>query len=47
MICLGNVQIHVEINPTEGDETLRQVAVRVRRLPSPFYVAVGRNIPLK
>ena len=43
----GNVQVQVEINPADGDETLRRVAVRVRRSPNPLYVAVGWDIPLK
>jgi len=43
----GNVQVQVAINPPAGTETLRRVAIRVRRPPNPLYVAVAWDIPLK
>jgi hypothetical protein len=43
----GNVQVQVEIAPPAGTDTLRRVAVRVRRAPNPLYVAVAWDIPLK
>jgi len=43
----GNVQVQVDINPPAGSNTLRRVAIRVRRAPDPLYVAVARDIPLK
>ncbi len=43
----GNVQVQVEIAPPAGTDTLRRVAVRVRRSPNPLYVAVAWDVPLK
>ena len=43
----GNVQVQVEIAPPAGTDTLRRVAVRVRRAPNPLYVAVAWDVPLK
>ena len=43
----GNVQVQVDINPPAGSNTLRRVAIRVRRAPEPLYVAVAWDIPLK
>lgn len=43
----GNIQVQVDINPPAGSNTLRRVAIRVRRAPDPLYVAVAWDIPLK
>jgi hypothetical protein len=43
----GNVQVQVDINPPAGSQTLRRVAIRVRRAPDPVIVAVAWDIPLK
>lgn len=43
----GNVQVQAEISPPAGTDTLRRVAVRVRRAPNPVYVAVAWDVPLK
>ena len=43
----GNVQVQVDINPPSGSDTLRRVAVRVRKAPDPLYVAVAWDLPLK
>ena len=43
----GNVQVQVDINPPAGTNTLRRVAIRVRRAPNPLYLAVAWDIPLK
>ena len=43
----GNVQVQVDITPPAGSQTLRRVAVRVRRTPDPLYLAVAWDIPLK
>jgi hypothetical protein len=43
----GNVQVQVDINPPAGSQTLRRVAIRVRKAPDPIYVAVAWDIPLK
>jgi hypothetical protein len=43
----GNVQVQVDINPPAGSNTLRRVAIRVRRAPDPLYVAVAWDLPLK
>jgi hypothetical protein len=43
----GNVQVQVDVNPPAGSQTLRRVAVRVRRAPDPLYLAVAWDIPLK
>ena len=43
----GNVQAQVDVNPPAGSQTLRRVAVRVRKAPDPLYVAVAWDIPLK
>jgi hypothetical protein len=43
----GNVQVQVEVHPPAGSQTLRRVAVRVRKAPDPLYVAVAWDIPLK
>lgn len=43
----GNVQVQVDVSPPAGTDTLRRVAVRVRRAPNPLYVAVAWDVPLK
>lgn len=43
----GNVQVQVDTNPSAGSQTLRRIAVRVRRAPNPLYVAVAWDVPLK
>ena len=43
----GNVQVQVDIHPAAGSNTLRRVAIRVRRAPNPLYLAVAWDIPLK
>lgn len=43
----GNVQVQVDVEPPAGSQTLRRVAVRVRRAPDPLYLAVAWDIPLK
>ena len=43
----GNVKVQVDINPPAGSNTLRRVAIRVRKSPNPTYVAVAWDIPLK
>mgnify|MGYP001828190394 CR=1 FL=1 len=43
----GNVQVQVDINPAAGTNTLRRVAVRVRKAPDPLYLAVAWDLPLK
>lgn len=43
----GNAQVQVEIDPPAGSNTLRRVAVRVRRAPDPLYVAIAWDLPLK
>jgi hypothetical protein len=43
----GNVQVQVDINPAAGANTLRRVAVRVRKAPDPLYLAVAWDLPLK
>ncbi len=43
----GNVHVQVDIFPPFGSETLRRVAVRVRRVPNPLYVAIAWDLPLK
>ncbi len=43
----GNVHVQVGIFPPDGSETLRRVAVRVRRIPNPLYVAIAWDVPLK
>lgn len=43
----GNVQVQVNLNPPAGSQTLRRVAVRVRKAPDLLYVAVAWDIPLK
>lgn len=46
---IGNVEVHVGINPPPGSTTLRRVAFRVRRPgpPNELYVAVAWDIMLK
>ncbi len=43
----GNVQVQVDIHPPAGSNTLRRVAIRVRRSPNPLYLAAAWDIPLK
>lgn len=45
----GNVNVHVDVSPQEGDTTLRRVAFRVRKTtpPNVLYLAVAWDIPLK
>ena len=43
----GNVSFEVDTNPPDGSETLRRVAVRVRRVPNPLYLAIAWDLPLK
>lgn len=43
----GNIQVQLDITPPPGTDTLRRVAVRIRRAPNPLYVAIAWDVPLK